>query len=384
MTPAARHQAAIEILDRILAGRPAEQALTGWARSARYAGSKDRAAIRDLVFDVLRRKRSCAHLGGATTGRGLILGHLRACDQDPDIVFTGAHYAPARLTETERDPRPGPMPEAVALDCPDWLLPAFKASLGQDYAPVLDALRQRAPVFLRVNLARTGRDAAIRCLAEDAITAQPHDLAPSALEITHNARALSRSRAYREGLVELQDAASQAVITDLPALDGLRVLDFCAGGGGKSLAMAALGAKVTAHDANPARMRDLPARAARAQAQLTITESPAGPYELVLTDVPCSGSGSWRRAPAGKWRLTPSQLTELHQIQARILDHAARHVQPGGWLAYVTCSLLDSENSAQADSFGQRRSAFRLQGARRLTPIDGADGFFLSLFRHLP
>lgn len=378
MTPAARHQAAIDILDRILGGAPAEQALTSWARGARYAGSKDRAAIRDLVFDALRCLRSFAHVGGELSGRGLILGALRMHGVDPKTIFTGAGYGPAPLSDAERNFTPPPMPDPVALDCPDWLFAPFKDSLGPDVASILQSLRQRAPVFLRVNLARLSRAAAIEALKADQITAIPHPLAPTALEITANARALHRSHAYLDGLVELQDAASQAVIAELPPLKGLRVLDYCAGGGGKALALAAQGAEVTAHDANPARMRDLPQRAGRARSTITVTEAPEGLFDLVLTDVPCSGTGSWRRAPAGKWSLTAGKLAELHKLQAGILDAAATHVRPGGGLAYVTCSLLDSENHAQTDAFLSRKRDFSLEGTRRFTPMEGGDGFYLA------
>lgn len=382
MTPPARHQAAIDILDRILAGAPAEQALTGWARSARFAGSKDRAAIRDLVFDALRCRRSFAHLGGAETGRGLILGSLRAQGIDPDTIFTGAGYGPSPLTPEESAYSPEAMNEAVALDCPDWVLPQLRASLGEeDTASVLRALQSRAPVFLRVNLARTSLEAAIAALALDQIAAQPHPLAPTALEVTGNARALQRAHAYLNGLVELQDAASQAVITALPSLNGARVLDYCAGGGGKALALAAQGARVTAHDANPARMRDLPERAARAQVDIALADIPEGPFDLVLTDVPCSGSGSWRRAPAGKWLLTEGKLAEVQQAQAQILDRAAQFVREGGWLAYVTCSMLQGENQAQIGAFLARNAAFALHVERCYTPLDGGDGFYLALLR---
>ncbi|MFN7002291.1 MAG: RsmB/NOP family class I SAM-dependent RNA methyltransferase [Roseinatronobacter sp.] len=383
MTPAARHQAAIEILDQILAGAAAEQVLTRWARGARFAGSGDRAAIRDLVFEALRCKRSCAHLGGAMTGRGLILGLIRAQERDSSLIFTGAPHAPAPLNEIEAEYSASPMPEAVALDCPDWLLPIVQSSLGPDYRPVLSALRLRAPVFLRVNLARTDRATAQARLAEAGISTEPHPLAPSALEVTGNARAVQRSTVFSEGLIEMQDAASQAVIFDLPSLEGRHVLDFCAGGGGKALAMAALGAKVTAHDANPGRMRDLPARAARAGVRITQTDKPKGLFDLVLTDVPCSGSGSWRRAPVGKWSLSPEGLAELTRIQAEILDRAALHVSQDGWLAYVTCSLLDVENGRQISEFLARNAGFRHHLTRRLTPHDGGDGFFLALMRRV-
>ncbi len=381
MTPAARLDAAITILDRILSGTPAEQTLTSWARASRFAGAKDRAAIRDHVFDVLRCKRSCAHLGGAETGRGLILGLLRSTGQDPNTLFTGQGHAPAPLTGAEARHDPAPMPELVALDSPDWLAPALRASLGSEFASVLQALRQRAPVFLRVNTARVTRTDAIAALHEAGIGTKPHALATTALEITANPRALRQSAPYRDGLVELQDAASQAVIAALPPLEGARVLDFCAGGGGKALALAARGATVTAHDAHPQRMADLPARAARAQTRITLSEAPEGLFDLVLTDVPCSGSGAWRRSPAGKWTLTPEQLSQLHQVQAGILDRVAPLVRPGGWLAYATCSLLDSENGAQIAAFLTRRKDFRPTQTHRFTPLEDGDGFYLALLR---
>ncbi len=381
MTPAARHQAAIEILERILSGTAAEQALTAWARASRFAGSKDRAAIRDLVFDALRCKRSFAHLGGSETGRGLILGGLRAAGEDPAGIFTGLGYAPSQLTPTETACNAPPMPEAVALDCPDWLYSDLRASLGDGFVPVMQALRQRAPVFLRVNVARISRAQAQVSLVAEGIATRPHPLAPTALEITENPRALQGSSTYRDGLVELQDAASQAVIGALPLSPGLRVLDYCAGGGGKSLALAAQGAKVTAHDANPQRMRDLPARATRADAQITLTQTPAGKFDMVLTDVPCSGSGSWRRSPDAKWRLTAEKLAELLQVQSKILDEAHAFLRPGGYLAYITCSLLDQENKQQIQDFLSRTPNYRLLLERRLTPLDGGDGFYLALLQ---
>lgn len=381
MTPAARHQAAIEILDRILAGGAAEQALTAWARASRFAGSGDRAAIRDIVFTALRCKRSFAHLGGAETGRGLVLGGLRAAQTRPDDIFTGARHAPAPLSEAEANLTPPPMPEAAALDCPDWLEDDLRASLGADFAPVLQALRQRAPVILRVNAARSTRDAAQAALQAEGIPTRPHPLAAHALEVTANPRAVQHSTAYQTGLVEMQDAASQAVIEALAPLQGLRVLDYCAGGGGKSLALAALGAQVTAHDANPARLRDLTQRATRAGVDIILADKPAGQFDLVLTDVPCSGSGSWRRSPDAKWRLTPDRLDELTRIQAQILRDTLPHVRDGGHLAYVTCSLLARENEAQIAAFLPTAAGLTLEHQRRITPCDGGDGFFLAVIR---
>ncbi|MDD7971793.1 RsmB/NOP family class I SAM-dependent RNA methyltransferase [Roseinatronobacter alkalisoli] len=382
MTPAARLQAAIDILEHILNGAAAEQALTTWARGNRFAGSGDRAAIRDHVFDCLRCKRSFAHVGGAETGRGLVLGLLRARGMDPETVFTGQGYAPSPLLPDESLPAVSPMPDNVALDCPDWIAPDLQVSLDDQFRPVLQALQHRAPVFLRVNLARGTRATAAARLAQEGIGTRPHPLAETALEVTENARRVRQSSAFMDGLVELQDAASQAVIQALPIPDGADVLDYCAGGGGKALALAARGAQVTAHDADPARMKDIPARAGRAGVTIDMTHAPQGRFDLVVLDVPCSGSGSWRRAPAGKWTMNRAMLNSLLQVQADILDKAPDHLRPGGVLGYMTCSLLMSENTQQITRFLDREPAFRLVSQQQFTPLDGGDGFFLAVLQH--
>jgi 16S rRNA (cytosine967-C5)-methyltransferase len=206
------------------------------------------------------------------------------------------------------------------------------------------------------------------------------------LEVTENARKIQNSSAYLEGLVELQDAASQAVVETLPLVDGLRVLDYCAGGGGKTLAIGALcDVSLHAHDADPRRMRDLPARAERAGLAVRQIATPnvagAAPFDLVLADVPCSGSGSWRRAPEAKWAFSEARLAELLRIQSEILDRTADFVRDGGILAYATCSLLAEENVGQVRAFLARRSRFRLEKELRLTPLEGGDGFYLAVLR---
>lgn len=381
MTPAARIQASIEILDEILTGAPVEKSLTNWARRSRFAGSKDRAAVRDHVFSALRCKRSYAALGGVETGRGLMIGAVRASGEPVENFFSGARHAPEVLAETEvgRDF----ISEAEQYDIPDWLWPRFQSSLTDQAVPVAQALQSRAPVHLRVNLIRADVSVAIDALAADGIIATTHPACDTALEVTEGTRKIAQSRAYVDGLVELQDAASQAVVAALDMRPGMRVLDYCAGGGGKSLALAAQeGVSVFAHDVNTARMRDLPARAERAGVRVEIltTEDLVkhAPFDVILADAPCSGSGSWRRAPAGKWALTESRLQELTGIQASILDQLAPMTAPGGVLAYATCSMLDDENGEVVDGFLRTHPDW-LENFRKTWLVShGTDGFFTS------
>lgn len=381
MTPAARYGAAIEILDQILDGVPVEKALTGWARRSRFAGSKDRAAIRDHVFEAVRRKRSSAALGGSATGRGMVLGLLRGQGVDPQTVFSGEGHAPAALTEDEQ--AAGDTPQGgAALDLPDWLLPALEQSLGDGLNAYAETLQSRAPVMLRVNLRKTTRAAAIAALEAEGITAIPASISDTALIVTAGERKINNAAVYQQGRVELQDGASQALVDALPLREGMKILDLCAGGGGKSLAIAGrVKAEIYAFDANVARLKDLPERARRAGAKITICKQPEahGPFDLILCDVPCSGSGSWRRAPQGKWGVTPESLSEISDIQRKILDRAAVIVADGGTLAYATCSVLDSENRAPVEAFVSNTP--RWQETRHLQWLPGpeGDGFALSL-----
>lgn len=378
MTPGARIAAAITVLDAILSGQAAEQALLRWSRASRYAGSGDRAALRDLVFGALRRRDSLAAMGGAMTGRGLMIGHLRAAGIDPATVFTGKGHAPAPLTGAEAAVLP---PEPLPDDLPDWLRPVWGASLGADAGAVAAAMTDRAPVWLRVNPRRATPEAAARALADEGIVTEPAPDLPGALRVTANERAVARSQAYRDGLIELQDLSPQRACAALALDDGMRLLDYCAGGGGKALALASRqpGMHVEAHDADPRRMTDIPARAARAGLRITVTQAPRRDFDLVVADVPCSGSGTWRRTPDAKWRLTPQALGDLQALQARILNQAAGLVGPGGRLAYMTCSLLDGENGDQVKAFLARNDGFRRLDQRRWTPLDGGDGFFLAV-----
>ncbi|MCF6231744.1 MAG: RsmB/NOP family class I SAM-dependent RNA methyltransferase [Rhodobacteraceae bacterium] len=376
MKPAARIAAAIDVLDLYLDGAAVEQCLTRWARGARYAGSKDRAGVRDLVFEALRRRRSDSALGGALSGRGLMIGALRRAGANPDDSFSGLAYAPAVLSDEERELGQPPEPGAEQLDIPDWLWPQFHTM-----PEAAAALQSRAPVYLRVNSLKADRDQAITALARDGIEGAPHAQVETALTIHTGARRIRHSTAYLEGLVELQDLASQAVVQALPLCPGMRVLDYCAGGGGKALAMAAQ-AKIDlfVHDIAPQRMADLGVRATRAgvttQTLGTADLGDVAPFDLVLCDAPCSGSGAWRRAPDGKWALTQTRLDQLVGFQHDILRQATELTGKNGIIAYATCSVLDVENAGQIAGFLTDFPQWQVNWQHNWPLQDGADGFY--------
>ena len=376
MTPSARINTAIGLLDQILGGQAAEQALLRWARSSRYAGSKDRAAVRDLVYEALRRRNTLADLGGALSGRSLMIGLCRETGQDPDLHFTGENYAPAPLNPHERIAQ-----KVTSIDIPDWLIPLWQESLGQDADLIAAEMGQRAPIWLRVNLSRTTLSEARSMLEQDGIETEAAPQLTEALRVCSGERRINSSQAYLGGLIELQDLSPQLACASLPLKDGDQVLDYCAGGGGKSLALAGRqpGIRVFAHDAEPGRMADLPSRAKRAGIRIQQVSGPQGEFELVVADVPCSGSGTWRRTPDAKWRLSSEKLQQLTEIQSEILDKSAGFVAPGGCLAYMTCSLFEVENTRNVEAFLSRHDQFRQISSKLWTPLTASDGFFLSL-----
>lgn len=384
MTPAARVQAAIEVLSEVLDGMPAEKALTNWARRSRFAGSKDRAAIRDHVFQALRCRRSYAALGGGMTGRGLMLGAMRQAGLPLDELFSGARFAPAALTPEESV---GGVPEEHDLwDLPDWLIEEFERSLGDAALPTAQALRERAPVMVRVNVRKAGVEGVIAALKADGIEARQADIATTALTLHDGARKLAQSAVYQSGQVELQDGSSQAAMELVQVPAGSRVLDYCAGGGGKTLALAARHeAEWFAHDVHRDRMKDIPQRAERAGICVHLLQeenvAEMAPFDVVLCDVPCSGSGTWRRAPEAKWRLSQVGLQELRTTQQEILHQAASLVRSGGLLVYATCSVLTCENDDQIDVFRQNNPGWERLDQKSWPVSDRGDGFFAAVLR---
>ena len=390
MTPEARVQAAIEILDRWQAGELGmDKVLTAWGRTNRFAGSKDRAAIADLLYDALRRMRSAAWVAGAdlpADARTVFRGLMLLDGLDPGSVFTGARHAPPSLAPHERVQRKlSDAPRFVRLNLPDWLEP-----LCHDLPDAaLEGLCDRAPLDLRVNRLKSDPQHAAGILARDGIETTSGPLTPDVLRVTQNPRRVARSTAYLDGLVEIQDAASQAVAIMADATPGQTVLDLCAGGGGKTLALSAAmkgQGNLMASDISMARMSDLRTRAVRAGAEVRVVppgelEALTGQCDLVLVDAPCSGMGAWRRNPDAKWRLTRASLDNLMRLQRKLIVQAATYLRPDGRLVYATCSMLPCENEAAVEDALMQLTGLSLLRSRLLTPQDGGDGFYCAVMQ---
>ena len=385
MTPAARLQAAIEILEEVITsarddGPPADAVVTRYFKHRRYAGSKDRRAVRELTFRAIRRSAERPE-----SGRAAILG---LAQDEPAL---------RELFGEPRGPEPLKADEdlAPAALMPEWISPELSPLVGEDEWP---ALLDRAPLDLRTNIARASRDVLLEQF--EGSTRTP--LSPWGIRLPPDSRVDDRP-AFGAGLVEIQDEGSQLIALACEPMGGHRILDLCAGAGGKSLALAAAtpNATILATDSNRARLSNLAPRAERAGAKIE-TRLLNPPKELdeladwrdtadiVLVDAPCSGSGTWRRNPEGRWRLTPERLDRLVGLQHRLLDIGANVVKPGGHLVYAVCSLLSREGAGQIDRFLAGRSSWiseetriaggRSDGAGRLlTPgHDGTDGFFVA------
>jgi len=387
MTPPARVQAAIEILDQVVdaamrQGAPADRLVGEWFRTRRFAGSKDRRAIRELVY---RAIRACGPV--PASGRAAM---LRLVETDGLLaeLFDGVAHGPAPIAAGETAAEDGVAPR--------WLAERLAGSgiAGEEAAALLD----RAPLDLRVNALKTER--ATLELPEPA----------ECLPASHGLRLPGGTQveqwpAYIEGLVEVQDGGSQLACEAAGAQAGETVIDLCAGAGGKTLALAAAMANrgtLIAADTDRGRLSRLAPRAERAGAAIaeTLLLDPGREMEklggwqdradCVLVDAPCSGTGTWRRNPEARWRMSESELTRLVALQARLLDLAAALTRPGGRVIYVTCSLLDEEGAGQVDAFLARADGWRAEtpdlpvgrprgSGIRLSPLhDRTDGFFIA------
>jgi 16S rRNA (cytosine967-C5)-methyltransferase len=377
MTPQARVQAAIDILDEVIAaardaGAAADVIVQRYFRTRRYAGSKDRRTVRDLVYAAIRRAGERPE-----TGRAAMIG-LAGDDAALAALFDGSAHGPAPIEAGEA--------RAGAAEVPAWLRDRL-GGLG---------LLARAPLDLRINRLKTGP------IAIEGAQPTPH--APDGLRLPEPIL-VEQLPEYEAGLVEVQDEGSQLVTRACGAEPGMIVVDLCAGAGGKTLGLAAAMAntgRIIACDADQRRLSHLMPRAERAGVTIVETrlldggretlalEDLAGAADLVVVDAPCSGTGTWRRNPEARWRLTPERLARVVALQARLLDVAAGLVKPGGILVHIVCSLLDEEGAGQAEAFLARHPGWQAEPAAlpagaprgpglRLTPAsDGTDGFFVA------
>jgi 16S rRNA (cytosine967-C5)-methyltransferase len=401
MTPAARLQAAVEILQELeTTASPADRFVRDWFRRRRYAGSKDRAAVAERVFEVLRHRNSFAWRMRSERPRALVIASLLDEALAPDSVralFNGEGYGPSPLSEAEmqaiNSPPQGGPPIHVQGEYPEWLEPELMRAFGGDLADEMIALQTRAPIDLRVNTLKANRSVVLSGLRGEGYDAGVTRYSPYGIRVPAGATGLEKTTLFTSGAFELQDEASQLVALLVNAKAGMRVLDLAAGAGGKSLAIAAQmrnEGEVLAFDDNSARLKPLPERAMRAGAScIAIAEGRGGPgwgngnFDRVLVDAPCSGTGTWRRQPELRWRLTPERLDALKSTQDSLLEEGSRHVKPGGRLIYVTCSILPCENEDRIAAFLERHSDFAVCPARRVwaeaidsEPPRGPDRFF--------
>ncbi|MGH7029474.1 MAG: RsmB/NOP family class I SAM-dependent RNA methyltransferase [Stellaceae bacterium] len=437
MTPGAQVAAAIEMVAEVETGRrPADDVAADYFRRRRYIGAKDRAQVAGHVYAVLRH-RSALDWWIARLGRGMVESAARsrvlaslvlAEGWRPQSVASccdGDRFRPALLNPTEmrliddlgsRTLRHPQMPRAVANGVPEWLATHLEGAFGTGLEREMAALNAPAPVDLRVNLLKSDRKSARRALAAEGVEAKPTPWSPIGLRLAERAP-LSGLAAFKNGLFDVQDEGSQLAALLAGARPGMRVVDFCAGAGGKTLALAAGMAnrgKLVACDVSARRLERAALRLRRAgvgnvERRVMTSESDkwvkrhAASFDRVFVDVPCLGTGTWRRNPDAKWRARPEDLTELTLRQQQILRSAARLVRPGGRLIYATCSLLREEDAAQAEAFLAATPDFSLIPAARaweetiggicpggedyllLTPArHGTDGFFVAVFQRRP
>lgn len=420
MTPAGQLAAAIDLLSLIEGdSRPADAVANHFFRTRRFIGGGDRRAVSSLVWGVLRTRR---HLGwwldycrAPQTPRLLLAVQALFSGQTPNKIaaaFVAGRYGPPPLQAEEmavleklstRTLEHPDMPEAVKFEVPDWILPRLRAQFGTTLAAEMQAMKEPASLDLRVNLLKSDQDSALRALASEGLTAQKTTYSPWGLRLK-NRQSVTSGKAFQEGLVEIQDEGSQLIAFILDAQPGMRVADFCAGAGGKTLAIAmgmANKGHIVACDVSEPRLEGAIKRLRRAgvhNAERHLLESgdkwvkrQAQKFDRVLVDAPCTGTGTWRRNPDARTHLREQDLLELVAKQAEILDRAEKLVKPGGRLVYATCSVLNDENEAQVEAFLTRHPAFSLiplekpealrqQPFLRLSPAaHGTDGFFAAI-----
>jgi len=375
-----RLQAAIEVLtDTETRHRPVPDALKDWGLSHRFAGSGDRAAISNLVHDALRMKLSHGFIMDGDTPADLAIATLlrqwKISPEELAASLDGDKFAPEiPSTESLTDCLARDLSQAaphVRADIPEWLQGSFERAFGADWEAEAGAMTARPPLDLRVNTLMTDREQVLAEFAERG--ASPTRLAPNGVRIEagegpQRQIAATSEVCFARGWFEIQDEGSQLAASLAGAAPGEKILDYCAGGGGKSLAFAAMmgnEGSINAYDADRRRLAPMIERIRRAGAEIIYIKERAtdlagieGRMDRVLIDAPCTGTGTWRRRPDAKWRISEKNISDRTSDQDKVLDAASLYVRPGGELAYVTCSLLPEENTDRVKSFLQRHPEF--------------------------
>ena len=434
MTPPARLATTIELLGLIdSTPRPADATVSAYFRERRFIGSKDRADISAAVYRAMRRRARLTwrlqKAGTEPTPTALLLADLLVGEGQTfdrvERLFSGGPYAPEQLSFEEkalarrlegRLLEPQDMPDGVRAECPPWAEAELRRALGDDFLAQMEALKYPAPLDLRVNVLKgVSRDDVLAQLNGDGLAAEATHLSPIGIRMAGRPSIMAHPL-YRDGTIEIQDEGSQLVALMADARPGQEVMDFCAGAGGKTLAMAASmnnKGRLTASDVLANRLTRAKERFRRAGAHNILTQPITGEtdpwvkrhkgkYDRVLVDAPCSGTGTWRRNPDQRWRSLGPGLADLLPLQGRILESASRLVKPGGRLIYATCSMMPAENEDHAEAFLSAHPNFTLVSAAdlwrqavwpsggpdapsapylRLTPAThGTDGFFAAVF----
>ena len=377
------YQSVIEILDTYLDEAKINFVLRKWAIKHRFAGSSDRRKIKDIIFDIIRQKKSCEHVGGGFSGRNLLIGYLKLKGTELSSVFDNSKFGPKELTIKEQNINVdfSNLSNIYELDFPSWLIPILRRSLQSEFNNVVKALRNRSNVQLRVNLKKISRLNAIKKLKKNNIECEINELCSTALNVLSGAQHILTSPCFENGFVELQDAGSQLVSELIEINYNDKVLDMCAGAGGKSLAIscgAEMDATYYAWDINFDRMKDIDARSKRAGVKIekVIKLSSKSFYNKIIIDAPCSGSGSWRRDPEGKWRLDEDILENYVKTQKELILKGLKLLAPRGQILYITCSILDIENGKLIDDLISSVLSLRLVRSISLVPSSKSDGFY--------
>lgn len=377
------YQSVIEILDTYLNEAKIDFVLRKWAIKHRFAGSSDRRKIKDIIFDIIRQKKSCEHVGGGFSGRNLLIGYLKLKGTELSSVFDNSKFGPEELTIKEQNINVdlSNLSNIYELDFPSWLIPILRRSLLNEFSNVVKALRNRSHIQLRVNLKKISRLNVMKKLQKNNIECEINELCSTALNVLNGAQHILTSPCFENGFVELQDAGSQLVSELIEINYNDKVLDMCAGAGGKSLSIscgAELDATYFAWDINFDRMKDIDARSKRAGVKIekVIKLSSKSFYNKIIIDAPCSGSGSWRRDPEGKWRLDEDILDNYVKTQRELILKGLKLLAPRGQILYITCSILDIENGKLIDDLISSVLSLRLVKSISLVPSSKSDGFY--------